>query len=112
MAKFVVASIAFLALLHVGNAFAVQTAASPDLQKTILGVFPQSQKCGKSTNLKVLSSEQAPGTKVEAGALVTGEIREVWQATSCDTHTQVRYLFRLGPGKNGSLQIIGFERAR
>jgi hypothetical protein len=94
------------------SAQAAQTAASPELQKTILGVFPQSQKCGKSTGLKILSSEQTPDAKVEAGALVSGEIREVWQATTCDTRAQVRYLFRLAPGKDGTLQVVGFERAR
>ena len=112
MSKFPAVFFSFVAFLLCNSAFAVQTAAPPELQKTILGVFPQSSKCGKSTNLKVLSSAQTPDTKVEGGVLVAGEIREVWQASTCDSHMQVRYLFRLAPGKNGELQVIGFERSR
>ena len=99
-------------LLQSASTFALQTAAPPDLQDTILGVFPQSPKCGKSVNAKVLSSQQTADAKVEGGVLIAGEIRELWQATTCDSHMQIRYMFRLAPGKNGQLQIIGFERAR
>ena len=88
---------------------AQQTVASPSLQKTIWGIFPQGQ-CGKSINLKVLSSERTPDSKVEGGKLISGEVRETWQATTCDTRKQIRYLFRLAPGKNGELDVIGFER--
>jgi hypothetical protein len=72
------------------------------LQKTILGVFPQSAKCGKSVNPKVLSSKKSE----------RGEIEELWQASTCDTHTQIRYLIRLAPGKSGALEVVGFERSR
>jgi len=96
--------IAFLSgtLLAAPGAFASQTAAPPELQQTIIGIFPQSVKCGKSVNSKVLSSKQTPG----------GEIEELWQASTCDTHTQIRYLFRLAPGKTGALEVVGFERAK
>jgi len=96
-----------LMLFHLGNAIAVESAAPPDLQKTILKVFPQSPKCGLSTNLKVISSKPAEGATERAG-----EIRELWQATTCDSHSQVRYLFRLAPADNGQLEVVGFERAR
>jgi hypothetical protein len=88
-------------VLSISCAHASQTAAPPELQQTILGVFPQA-KCGKSVNLKVLSSKAASN----------GEIEELWQASTCDTHTQIRYLIRLAPGKSGTLEVIGFERSR
>jgi hypothetical protein len=88
--------------LAVSGAVASQTAAPPELQQTIIGVFPQSAKCGKSVNPKVLSSKQTP----------SGEIEELWQASTCDTHAQIRYLFRLAPGKAGALEVVGFERAK
>jgi len=91
-------------------AYAGQTAAPPSLQRTIWGVFPQSNKCGKSINLKVLSSEHTPDARFEGNNMVAGEIHEVWQATTCETRTPIRYLFRLAPDKKGALEIIGFER--
>lgn len=111
MFKFPIALSIFVALLLVAfNVHAGQTVAPPSLQKTIWGVFPQG-RCGKSINLKVLSSERTSDSKVEGGKLVAGEVREMWQATTCDTRKHVRYLFRLAPDKNGELTIIGFERA-
>jgi hypothetical protein len=110
MLKTLIAIIAPTILLFWSAAFgAGQTVAPPSLQKAIWGVFPQSQ-CGKSINLKVLSSERTPESKAERGKLVSGEIQETWQATTCDTRKQVRYLFRLAPDNNGTLEIIGFER--
>lgn len=112
MRKFIACYLAAVGILHIGSAVAAQTVASPKLQKTMLGLFPQSQKCGESVGLKVLSSDQSPDAKVENGNLVAGEIREVWQATTCDSRTQVRYMFRFAPGTNGELKIVGFERTR
>jgi hypothetical protein len=88
--------------LAVPRANASQTVAPPDLQQTILGIFPQSAKCGKSVSPKVLSSKKGE----------SGEIEELWQVSTCDTHAQIRYLIRLAPGKSGALEVIGFERAR
>ena len=96
--------------IAVGAAYAAQTAAPPSLQRTIWGVFPQSPKCGKSINLKVLSSERTPDARSEGSNMVAGEIHEVWQATTCETRTPIRYLFRLAPDKHGALEVIGFER--
>ena len=110
MRKFFVIFFSSVALLLCGSAFAAQTGVSPELQKTILNVFPQSKKCGKSTNLRVISYSPTPDAKIESGVLVAGEIVEIWRASTCDTHTEVRYLFRLGPGKNDELQVIRFER--
>ena len=83
-------------------AHASQTAAPPELQRTILGVFPKSAKCGSSVKPKVLSSKKNSNDEIE----------ELWQAKTCDTHKRIRYLFRLAPGKTGSLEIVGFERSR
>jgi len=100
-AKLVVLLVGACCALSTSGAHASQTAASPEVQQTILGVFPQA-KCGKSVNAKVLSSKKGSD----------GEIEELWQASTCDTHAQVRYLFRLAPGKTGALEVVGFERAR
>ena len=90
------------AVIAGSDACASQSAAPPELQQTILGVFPQSAKCGKSVNPKVLSNKTA----------ANGEIEELWQASACDTRAKIRYLFRLAPGKDGALEVVGFERAR
>lgn len=99
--KLVVVLVGSCCALATSGAHASETAASPELQQTILGVFPQAT-CGKSVNAKALSSKKGSN----------GEIEELWQASTCDTHTQVRYLFRLAPGKSGALEVVGFERAR
>lgn len=83
-------------------AHASQTAAPPELQKTILGVFPKSTKCGNSVHPKVLSSRKNS----------SDEIEELWQASTCDTRKRIRYLIRLAPSKTGTLEIVGFERSR
>jgi hypothetical protein len=110
MFKILVTSVTSLALVCIANAApSVKTAAPPPLQQKILNVFPQ-EGCGRSINLTLLSTEPAPNSKVEKGKLVSGEIRETWEATTCETHKLVRYLFRLAPNKKGDLEIKASEK--
>lgn len=93
---------ALFALAFSGVQAAAKTVAPPELQKTLLDFFPKNPQCGESVDPKVLSSKQS----------ANGEAEELWQARTCDTHTKIRYLFRFAPGKDGTLKIVGFERAR
>ena len=105
-----------VALLVVSSATAneAQTIAPPKTQDEIFLVFNNmAATCkGPLTHAKVLSSELQPGAKVEERKLVSGEVREVWQATPCGHRIPVKYLFRLTPGKDGEVRVFGFEPMR
>jgi hypothetical protein len=88
----------------------VQTAASLKLQEKIFGFlgYRSSKECARPSPPEIVSSKHAPDAKFSGHVLVSGEIQEVWQIDRCGT--TVRYLFRLAPGKEHELGIVGLER--
>jgi len=106
--------IAVLIATTSAEAVEAQTVAPPKTQDEIFLVFNNmAATCkGPLSHAKVLSSELQPGAVVEGRRLVSGEVREVWQATPCGHRSPVKYLFRLIPGKEGELRVFGFEPVR
>ena len=90
-----------------------QTVAPPKAQEDIFHVLNMQASCKAAlSHPKVLSSEVQPGAVIEGRKLVSGEVREVWQATPCGHRSPLRYLFRLTPDKDGEVHVFGFEPMR
>ena len=89
-----------------------KTAAPPEVQAEIIDFFAMigssQHQCRRIGTPKVLSSEISEGAEISPeGALVKGQIFEVWQTRMCGS--KIKYRFTIVPDENGALSLHGFE---